>query len=191
VRDHEQGAALPELVALKFLGYQHLPDGSFQPMYAAPQPAVHQVAPTTSTEYHHHDHTETSHDTLVDSQHFCFKCGKARSKRYHMENPIESGSKAPASCCTRCRRKNTNSKACLKYLQHFCADCGRVRSRSYHNEHPLRAGQKPRPSYCLKCRTRREEEARYEGDWEDLEADVSNPFANGLSSERLLTHIRS
>lgn len=136
------------------------------------QPAAYQEVPTDSASYPS-DHTDRASDDGMESQHFCFKCGKARSKRYHMENPIKPGSKVPASCCTKCRSKITSSEPGSKYLQHFCADCGKVRSRGYHKDHPVQAGKKPRPSYCLNCRTRREEEAGDEADWEDLDPDVS------------------
>ncbi|OIW35484.1 hypothetical protein CONLIGDRAFT_60905 [Coniochaeta ligniaria NRRL 30616] len=146
----------------------YLPDGTLQPVYSAMQTAAPYTTQTTAGEQDHDD-VGVSNDKLVDSQHFCFKCGKARSKRYHMDNPVKPGSTPPASCCSKCR-KNTSSEPSLKYLQHFCVDCGRVRSRFYHKEHPVRAGHKPRPSYCHQCRTRREEETRGEGDWEDIDA---------------------
>lgn len=167
MHDHEQGAQLPKLVPLPFLGYQHLADGSFQPVYAAVQPEAFQEAT---------DYTERASDDLVDAFHFCAQCGKARSIAYHRDNPVKPGSKAHASCCTKCRSKNTKSVRSSKFLQHFCADCGKVRSRGYHHEHPVVPGKKPRPSYCLHCRTRREKEAREDGDWEDFDMDVSTPY---------------
>lgn len=172
VRDHDQGDGPPELVPLTFLGYQHLPDGTLHPVYAAPQPATYDPNQHTTGEQYQND-AGINDDELVDSQHFCFKCGKARSKQYHMDNPIKPGSKAPASCCSRCRKKNTDTELSSKYLQHFCTDCGRVRSRSYHREHPVRAGHKPRPNYCLSCRAHREEDTRVDDGWEDLDAGVS------------------
>jgi hypothetical protein len=162
VRDNVKkgpGSGVPDLIPLTFLGYQHLPDGSFQPVYSAAQTASQSAQATKDDQ------------KLVDPQHFCFKCGKARSKRYHMDNPIKPGSKPPASCCTKCRKHNKYYEPCLKYLQHFCADCGQVRSRSYHDEHPVRPGQKPRPSYCIMCRTYRKQAGV--DDWEDIDDGVS------------------
>jgi hypothetical protein len=173
MQGHAQSAIMPGLVPATFLGYQHLPDGSLQPVYSAPQPETYQTI-HTAFENHGQPQLKSSNDSLVGSQHFCCKCGKARSKHYHMENPVKPGRKAPASCCTSCRAKITNSEPRVKYLQHFCAECGKVRSRAYHNEHPLPEGQTPRPAYCLKCETHRAEGARDEAEWEDLEADVSS-----------------
>lgn len=121
-------------------GYDHLPDGSFLPVYsylpattplapASPQPATATVTGAASNDT---ADSGTNSPQQGQSQPAMAPTTGGQSSKYHSKKD---------------REKTIRAK-------HICFNCDEPRSTHYHMQHPVKHGSKPQLSCCNHCRKR-------------------------------------